>query len=124
MFQKADLDKIATLTEFEGFKQTMFEKRKSYREMIDVKIKTDQQEIKKLRKQSQQYTPSMLYYDTDTVFQELYPNCYKLLYLLMIFPLSVACVERFFFFQTKTCENRVEKSIESNNFGVSIKNRN
>ena len=38
MFQKADLDKIATLAEFESFTQTMFEKRKSYREMIDVKI--------------------------------------------------------------------------------------
>ena len=65
----------------------------------------------------------MLYYEADTVFQELYPSCYKLLYLLMIFPLSVAYVERFFF-QTKTCENKVEKSIESNNFGVFIKNRN
>ena len=111
MFQKADLDKIATLTEFEGFKQTMFEKRKSYREMIDVKIKTDQQEIKKLRKQSQQYTPSMLYYDTDTVFQELYPNCYKLLYLLMIFPLSVACVERFFFSKLKLVKTELRNQL-------------
>ena len=62
VFQKADLDKIATLAEFTGFKQTMFEKRKSYREMIDVKtVKSNQEEIKHLRKQSQQYTPSMLY---------------------------------------------------------------
>ena len=38
----------------------------------------------------------MLYYDADTIFQELYPNCYKLLYLLMTFPLRVACVEHFF----------------------------
>ena len=38
----------------------------------------------------------MLYYKADTAFQELYPNCYKLLYLLMIFSLSAACVERFF----------------------------
>ena len=37
VFQKADLDKIVALAEFEGFKQTMFEKRKSYREMIDEK---------------------------------------------------------------------------------------
>ena len=51
--KKADLDKIATLAEFEGFKQTLFEKRKSYRERIDVKIikSTDQEEIKQLRKQ-------------------------------------------------------------------------
>ena len=37
VFQNADLDKIVTLAEFVGFKQTMFEKRKSYREMIDEK---------------------------------------------------------------------------------------
>ena len=98
MFQKADLDKIATLAEFEGSKQTMFEKRKSYREMIDAKIvkSTDEEGIKQLRKQRQQYRPSMLYYDADTLFQELYPNCYKLLCLLMIFLLSLACMERFF----------------------------
>ena len=89
VFQKANLDKITTSSDFEGFKQTMFEKRKSYREMIDVKIikSTDQKEIKQLQKQRQQYTPSILYYDTDIIFQELYPNCCKLLYLLMIFPL-------------------------------------
>ena len=63
MFQKADLDKIATLAEFEGFTQTMFEKRKSYREMIDVKVtkSTDQEEIKHLRKQRQQYTTFMTF---------------------------------------------------------------
>ena len=50
MFQGGDLDKIATLAEFEGFKQTMFEKCKSYKDMIDVKIikSTDQEEIKYL----------------------------------------------------------------------------
>ena len=41
-----------------------------------------------------------VYYNADIVFQELYPNCYKLLYLfiylLTIFPLTVACVECFF----------------------------
>ena len=39
----------------------------------------------------------MLFYDTDTVFQEVYPDCYKLLYLLMILSVSVACVDCFFF---------------------------
>ena len=50
MFQGGDLDKIATLAEFEGFKQTMFKKCKSYKDMIDVKIikSTDQEEIKYL----------------------------------------------------------------------------
>ena len=98
MFQKADLDKIAALTEFEGFKQTTFEKYKSHREVISVKLikSSDQEEIKQWRKQRQQYTPSMLYFWENTAFQELYSNCYKLLYLLIIFPLTVACVERFF----------------------------
>ena len=58
----------------------------------------------------------MLFYDTDTVFQEVYPDCYKLLYLLMILSVSVACVDCFF--------PNFEKSINSNNFGVSFKNRN
>ena len=45
--------------------------------MINAKIikSTDKREIKHLQKQKQQYTPSMLYYDADTVLQELYPNC-------------------------------------------------
>ena len=66
--------------------------------MIDVKIikLTDQEEVKQLWKQRQQYTPSILHYDAVTVFQELYPNSYKLLYLLMNFPLSVACMECIF----------------------------
>lgn len=48
VFQKADLDKTATPAEFKGFKQTMFKKYKSYREMINVKTikSTDQEEIK------------------------------------------------------------------------------
>ena len=71
VFQKAGLDKIATLAELEGFEQTMSKKRKSYREMIDAKIikSTDQEEIKQLQKQRQQYTLSMLYYNADTTFQ-------------------------------------------------------
>lgn len=48
VFQKADLDKITTLAEFEGFKQTIFKRHKSYRQMINVKIikSTDQEEIR------------------------------------------------------------------------------
>ena len=76
----------------------MFKNRKFYREMIDVKIvkSTDQEEIKQLQKHRQQYTSWVLYYNADPVFQELYPNSYKLFYLLMIFPLSVAWLEQFF----------------------------
>ena len=39
----------------------------------------------------------MLNYDVDAIFQELYPNCYKLLYLLIIFSLSVAYTWNTFF---------------------------
>ena len=48
VFQKADLDKMTTLAEFEGFQQTRFKRHKSYRQMINVKIikSTDQEEIK------------------------------------------------------------------------------
>ena len=57
-----------------------------------------QDEIKELRKIRLTYTPSSFWEDCihDTVLEELYPNCLKLLYLLMIFPISAACVERLF----------------------------
>ena len=57
-----------------------------------------QDEIKELRKNWLSYTPSSFWEDCihDTVLEELYPNCLKLLNLLMIFPISAACVERLF----------------------------
>ena len=57
-----------------------------------------QDEIKELRKNWLSYTPSSFWEDCIhvTVLEELYPNCLKLLYLLMIFPISAACVERLF----------------------------
>ena len=88
-FQKADINKEASINELEGFKSIIFEKRKAYREKIDRKIAMakSQDEIS--------YTPSF-WVDCihDTVLEELYPNCLKLLYLLMILPISAAHVER------------------------------
>lgn len=99
VFEKADLHKTATLVEFEGFKQTMFQKCKSYREINGAKTvkSTNHKEINQLWKQRQKHTRSMLNYDADAIFQELYPNCYKLLYLLIIFSLSVAYTWNTFF---------------------------
>ena len=96
-FQKADINSI---NEWEGFKSIIFEKRKAYREKIDRKIALakSQDEIKEFRKIRLSYTPSSFWEDCihATVLEELYPNCLKLLYLLMIFLISTACVERLF----------------------------
>lgn len=97
-YQKADINKEATINEWAGFKSIIFEKRKAYREKIDRRMPTakSQEEIKELRKLRLSYTPSAFWEDCihDTVLEELYPSCLKLLYLLMIFPISAACVER------------------------------
>ena len=42
------------------------------------------------------FTPDMMLTEDDTVLRELCPNIHKLLLLLCIFPISVACVERLF----------------------------
>ena len=49
-----------------------------------------------LRKES--YTPQKLWDDLkhDNVVKEIYPNCIYLLQLLLIFPISIACVEHLF----------------------------
>ena len=76
----------------------MFEKRKAYREKVDRKIAMakSQDEIKELRKIRLSYTPFWKDCIHETALEELYPNCLKLLYLLTIFPISAACVERLF----------------------------
>ena len=59
----------------------------------------------------------MLYYNADAVFQELYSNCYTLLYLLTIFPLSVVYVEHFFsklkFMKTRLTNQLSQTILES-----------
>ena len=51
-----------------------------------------------LRLSRSQYTPSKLWSDlnVDYVCKSLYPSCMLLLELSLLFPLSVACVERVF----------------------------
>ena len=74
-----------------------------------------QDEIKELRKIRLSYTPSSFWEDCihDTVLEELYPNCLKLLYLLMIFPISAACVERLFS-KMKLVKTRLQNQLKQN----------
>ena len=66
------------------------------------------------------------YYNADIAFQELYPKLLQVALFIYLFTddLSTLCCMRGMFFQTRTCKNKVEKSIESNNFGVFSKNHN
>jgi len=99
-YQAADIDKDVTLAKWPSFKNVMFQKRKAYEESIDKKIIEckDHQKVKEMRKSRSNYSPLLLWNDCkhDEVAKELYPSCMYLLHLLMIFPLSAACVERLF----------------------------
>ena len=43
----------------------------------------------------------------------IFPSCLRLLYLMLIFPLSTACVSRF---KNEACENPILKSVIADNF--------
>ena len=78
----------------------MYERRLSYQQSIDIKIlkAKSKDEKESLQKRRSQYKPSLLWKDLnyDDVFKSLYPSCMHLLDLSLLFPLSVACVERLF----------------------------
>lgn len=104
-YVEADVNADKTKAEWLGFKNLMFQKRQAHYHSIDAKIaavKSPDSEGKdlvlQLRKERNSFSPKMLwdsFSDDDTV-KELFPNMMYLLYLLNIFPISVACVERLF----------------------------
>ena len=98
--QEADFDKTKLVIEWGGFKDLMFERRRYYQMSIDRKIvkASAGEERTQLQKERSAYTPTKLWKDlqTDTICNELYQSCIYLLELSLMFPLSVACVERLF----------------------------
>ena len=85
------------MDEWSGFKLIMSQKRKIYHEKIKQEMLkvTDQLRLKELQKFGLNCNPTSFWDDSiqDAVLREICPNCVKLFYLLMIFPLSAACVE-------------------------------
>ena len=56
----------------------------------------------------------------DETICSVYPNCYKLFYYLLLFPLSTACVERFFskmkLIKTRLRNNLSQSTLENLSF--------
>ena len=83
----------------------MFQNLENYYHLIDSKIATVQSPgnegktaVRNLKKERTTLSAKLLWetFSTDDPVRQLYPNLFFLLYMLNIFPLSTACVERFF----------------------------
>ena len=100
--QDPDIDAEKTCVEWQGFKHFMYLKRGAHRRKIDIEIqsfKDDESEKKdEAVKLQKKFGPHSLLKEMnlDETICSVYPNCYKLFYYLLLFPLSTACVERLF----------------------------
>ena len=103
--QEPDIAPAAALAEWDGFKLLMFLKRQSHEELIDTKIaavknsgKEGKDEVESLYKMRKKFTPQLLWelFAKDSTTEALYPSMMFLFYMLLIFPVSAACVERLF----------------------------
>ena len=98
--QEPDVNPDMARTEWPNFKHLMFLKRKEHRERYDMMItnaKTEEEQ-EALKKEKERFGPHQLWSSikVNNTCQDIFPHCYKLLYFLLLFPLSTACVERFF----------------------------
>ena len=103
--QEADIDLLKSKAEWSGFKLMIYLKREAYEKNIDMKIAAVQNpgnegnaEVERLHKVRKQFTPQMLWesVSNDGTTSDLFPSMKFLFYMLLIFPISVACVERLF----------------------------
>ena len=98
--QAPDISETEVKTEFEGFKFLMFTKHIEWENCLDILLckETSKEVADSLKIKQNSFSPQELWNSIakDTVNLSLYPNCMVLFKLLMIFPLSAACVERLF----------------------------
>ena len=94
--QDPDIDLTALKAEWQLFKTLIFEKRQSYCSKVDKDIsRADPENHQELIKKRERYTLRDSWNDLkhDNVVKEIYPNCIYLLHLLLIFLISIACIE-------------------------------
>ena len=101
----------------------MFEKRNT------EKWSTWKQSNQQTKKKLNNYETKTTVYTFNVIFRRRYHISITINYLSQITLFiddffTQCCIRVTLFCQTKTCEKKVEKSIESNSFGVSIRNRN
>ena len=97
--QEPDANADMTRAEWQNFKHLMFLKRQEFRERYDSMItnaKTEEREM--LTKENENFGVHQLWASikVNNMCEDIFPQCCKLLYFLLLFPLSTACVERFF----------------------------
>ena len=101
-----DINPTKAKAEWDDFKLLMFLKCKDYEHHIDIEIKAvtnptseeGKKEIGGLHKARIMFMPQLLWKnltDSDTT-KSLYPSLIFFLYIFLLFPVSVACVERLF----------------------------
>ena len=98
--QVGDIDGVAAIEGWPGFWKYMFEKHEVKEEKFQMKLMNYKNE-----KESDTFHASETSFDAhklsltclyDKACAIIFPNCLKLLHLMLIFPLSTACVKRFF----------------------------
>ena len=98
--QVGDINGVAAIEECPGFGKYMFEKHKAKEEKFQMKLMNCKNE-----KERDTFRASETFFDAPKLYSTclndkacaiIFPNCLKLLHLMLIFPLSTACVERFF----------------------------
>ena len=97
--QDVYIDTTALTAEWPLFKYIMFEKHLSYCSKVNRDIsRAHLENVQELIKKKESYTPKKLWDDLkhDNIVKDIYPNCIYLLHLLLIFPISIACVEDLF----------------------------
>ena len=87
-----------SMAEFAGFKYLIYTKRKEQEQQFPDQIFNSHR--------------LWLLLSKNDVHKEIYPNCFKLFKLLMIFPLSAACEERLFS-KMKIVKNRLHNSLSN-----------
>ena len=104
--QVGDIDGVAAVEECPGFRKHMFEKRKAEEEKFQMNLMNckNEKERDTLRASETSFDAHKLYSTclNDKACAIIFPNCLKLLHLMLIFPLSTACVKRFFSLLHKT----------------------
>ena len=97
-YQGPDISADESMAEFAGFKYLIYTKRKEQEQQFPDQIFNSHR--------------LWLLLSKNDVHKEIYPNCFKLFKLLMIFPLSAAFVERLFS-KMKIVKNRLRNSLSN-----------
>ena len=120
--QNPDVDEDKTRAEQQGFKHFMHLKHNAHHRKIDTEMqpyKEDEKEKKEEALKGQKHfglQDLLKEIKIDDTVSSVYPNCYKLFYYLLLFPLSTACIERLFC-KMKLIKTRLRNNLSQSTLG-------